>query len=301
MECLKNFNNMDIKLNLYGYRFKFDYAPSDKINFFIIRGLLGKLLKRYFCIKKDDCEGCILKNSCAYSVIFEPEITGKEGMKIKDIPRPFIIHNIEKNKKLNIEIIIIGDMNKYLPYFIFAFTKLRDENFLSLELDSVETFKGETIYKKEEGTLKDRNGMIEINNEEIKSKKIILEILTPMRIKEKGHYTKNLQFETIIKALLRRIKLLQKFYDPENLIEFDTKKIVDNSKKNILFFNMSKWIDWGRYSKKQDFYMKLGGIVGEIGYEGDFEDFSKILRIGEFVHIGKNCSFGLGRYLIKGG
>jgi CRISPR/Cas system endoribonuclease Cas6 (RAMP superfamily) len=44
--------------------------------------------------------------------------------------------------------------------------------------------------------------------------------------------------------------------------------------------------------------MKLGGFMGEITYESDFEQFWPYIRLGEYIYVGKWSSFGLGRYRI---
>ncbi len=44
--------------------------------------------------------------------------------------------------------------------------------------------------------------------------------------------------------------------------------------------------------------MKLGGIIGTVTYTGQFTPFLPFILLGEFVHIGKNTTFGLGRYQI---
>ena len=44
--------------------------------------------------------------------------------------------------------------------------------------------------------------------------------------------------------------------------------------------------------------MSLGGVTGTVTYEGDLSDFIQLLRLGEYVHVGKGTSFGLGKYEI---
>ena len=44
--------------------------------------------------------------------------------------------------------------------------------------------------------------------------------------------------------------------------------------------------------------MSLCGVIGTVSYEGDISDFMLLLRLGEYVHVGKGTSFGLGKYKI---
>ena len=43
----------------------------------------------------------------------------------------------------------------------------------------------------------------------------------------------------------------------------------------------------------------LIGFVGSVIYEGDFEKFLPLLRLGEYLHVGKNAAFGNGWYRIE--
>ncbi|MCM8786423.1 MAG: CRISPR system precrRNA processing endoribonuclease RAMP protein Cas6, partial [Candidatus Omnitrophica bacterium] len=82
-------------------------------------------------------------------------------------------------------------------------------------------------------------------------------------------------------------------------------KIVENftqllEKANSVYTIHSKltWHDWQRFSLRQKTFMKLGGFTGTITYKGNLKDFLPFIKIGEIIHIGKNTSFGLGKYLI---
>ncbi len=59
-----------------------------------------------------------------------------------------------------------------------------------------------------------------------------------------------------------------------------------------------QWFDWKRYSTRQEEWMSLGGVTGTVSYEGDISDFMLLLKLGEYVHVGKGTSFGLGKYEI---
>ena len=44
--------------------------------------------------------------------------------------------------------------------------------------------------------------------------------------------------------------------------------------------------------------MKLGGVEGNVFLNIENEKFLDLLIAGELVHIGKNTSFGLGKYIL---
>ena len=56
--------------------------------------------------------------------------------------------------------------------------------------------------------------------------------------------------------------------------------------------------DWTRYSSRQDQKMKLGGVIGEWQFDNLSPELAKLLYIGQWLHCGKNATFGLGKYQI---
>ena len=54
-----------------------------------------------------------------------------------------------------------------------------------------------------------------------------------------------------------------------------------------------------RYSSRQDAKMCLKGIKGEILLEKLPEELLELYLAGELIHIGKNTSFGFGRYVMR--
>jgi len=56
------------------------------------------------------------------------------------------------------------------------------------------------------------------------------------------------------------------------------------------------WVDWSRYSNRQHQKMTLGGLMGKIILTGELAPFVPMLYLGQWLHFGKNATFGMGRY-----
>jgi len=58
------------------------------------------------------------------------------------------------------------------------------------------------------------------------------------------------------------------------------------------------WRDWTRYSNRQKQEMSLGGVVGDWALRGNLTPFLPFLHLGQWLHVGKNATFGLGGYTL---
>ena len=56
------------------------------------------------------------------------------------------------------------------------------------------------------------------------------------------------------------------------------------------------WKDWQRFSSRQKQAMKLGGAVGFCTLEHLPPEIVPFLIAGQWLHLGKNATFGLGHY-----
>ena len=124
-----------------------------------------------------------------------------------------------------------------------------------------------------------------------------LSFLTPARLKFDGRLSPELEFHILIRNLLRRISLLSYFHCGEEL-DLDFKGLIERSKSIKVKEENLSWFDWERYSNRQETRMMMGGIIGSVTFEGDLEPFLPFLLLGEYIHVGKGTSFGLGKYEI---
>jgi len=123
-------------------------------------------------------------------------------------------------------------------------------------------------------------------------------LITPLRVKQKGSYSDVLDFEILMRAVLRRLTYVGQYYCG-GIPDINFKELIaaagEIESRNI---NLH-WQDWERYSRRQNMRMKLGGLVGEIEFTGELTPFYPFLLIGQELHIGKNTTFGLGKYLVQ--
>lgn len=122
-----------------------------------------------------------------------------------------------------------------------------------------------------------------------------ISLKTPLRIRFDGQITDKLEFHVLLRNLLRRISSLSYFHCSKRL-DVDFKGLIEKAVTVKQAQSDIRWYDWKRYSTRQEEWMSLGGIIGSVLYEGDMSDFMALLRLGEYVHVGKGTSFGLGKY-----
>lgn len=101
-----------------------------------LRGGFGSAFRRVVCaLRRNDCDGCMLKAQCVYAYIFEtapPKNTGIMGAgSYARVPHPFIIEPplegervFRPGETISFGLVLVGKAVEYLPYFIYAFEEL---------------------------------------------------------------------------------------------------------------------------------------------------------------------------------
>jgi len=308
-------------------KFRFTIRAEEEISLpsykgAVFRGGFGYAFKKIVCIQRarKDCTDCILHRSCVYSYIFEtspPEDT-KVLRLYRRIPHPFVIEPplsddriIKQGDRVLFNLILIGKAVDYLPYFILTFAELgkqgigrnRGKYILEKVKGLGENGEGNIIYTCEKQVLQNEYPLLDasqLNHTKISkdSSQVELNFLTPFRVKFEGKITDNIKFHVILRNLIRRISSLLYFHCGEEL-ECDFKTYINEAERIKTISNDLQWFDWERYSTRQKQSMNLGGVLGSARFEGNLGPFIQLLRLGEYVHVGKGTSFGLGQYQIK--
>lgn len=278
--------------------------PTNKAS--TLRGGFGNIFKKLNCINKQrkKCISCPVQNTCAYAYVFE---TSEYSQK----PRPYIIEvpfndkrNYKKGETIKFKIVLLGKATNYLPHFIFSFIELGKKgltkNNYKFTLDKVFDIDNKLIFADnqiiEKGRILTWQDIIDNTKLNIQDK-LTLNFVTPLRISYYKKLVSDITFELLMKKLTKRINDIYK-YHCETSNQIDYKELIKNAKNIEVSFNNLKWKDWTRYSNRQKKTMLFGGLLGNITFKGNFEEFLPYLLLGSFIHVGKNCTFGQGKYEI---
>ncbi|MCX8118561.1 MAG: CRISPR system precrRNA processing endoribonuclease RAMP protein Cas6 [Desulfobacterota bacterium] len=308
-------------------RFEFLLKATDEIHLptykgSTFRGAFGHTFKKIVCINREkDCNGCLLKNRCIYSYVFEtpPPPDTEKMKKYPYAPHPFVItpplettRTYKEGEGLKFELTLIGKAIDYLPYFIYTFDELGKKGIGkgqgTFQLEKVKAVggaeteeEGSTVYSSVDKALRcdfkvlDGRALAPLD---LDVPTLTLQFLTPTRLKFDGALTLKLEFHILVRNLLRRISLLSYFHCGEELV-VDFKGLIEKSKEVRIQKETLRWVDWERYSNRQETRMKMGGFIGPITFMGDFKPYAPFLLLGEQIHVGKGTSFGLGKFKIS--
>ena len=280
-----------------------------------LRGGFGHAFRKMVCTQGPiDCKDCTLKAVCPYPYIFEtaPFEGAQQLRTYGDVPRPFVIDPLDtrgeyrKGESFSFQLTIIGRAIDYLPYFLVSFRELGEMGIGKgrgrFQLTHVRTDDGESIYDGDTQmvhNLSNARGFDDIQRETESqpTDELTLRLLTPARITHEGALTDQLPFHVFWRRLIGRISALAYFHCGESL-EMDFKGLIEKAMGVETTDSTLRWKDWTRYSSRQDRRMQLGGLVGRATYAGDLEEFVPFVMLGAYLHVGKNATFGLGKYRV---
>jgi len=312
---------------LYGkYRFECDLDDEAQLPLYkgsTFRGLFGHALKRVVCaLKRQACENCLMRSRCLYVRVFETPLALQmpEGARISSPPHPFVMEPplteqrvYEKGSTIGCDLILFGEVNNSLPYFVYAFDQMgkigvgkrvngKRGRFTLREVSS----NGTRLYSGEEQKLIGMKSIEDIPGSNLAhvektdasngktNVKITLE--TPLRLKFENKLKggAELPFHVLVRAMLRRVSSLYNVYG-EGEPSLDYRGLVQRAENVRIAENNLSWHDWRRYSNRQEREMLMGGMAGSVTYEGELGEYLPLLTFTEKTHLGKNTSFGLGK------
>jgi len=284
-----------------------------------LRGGFGRSLREIVCLDPaQSCSSCLVKGRCPYLYIFEtPRPEGiTPSYSLSQCPHPFVIEppldmppEYRPGDEMTFDLLLIGRAIGHLSLVIAAYELLggmglgRERARYRLE-EVISPSNGELIYvpgsKPSIPTAMTLADLMEEAGKTDDDRRLTLLFLTPTRIRYRGRLISELSFQVFMRNLLRRILILSELHCDERL-ELDPLAALREAERARTICSELNWRDWQRFSFRQRSKMKLGGFVGKVSFEGVSGSLFPLIKLGEYVHIGKGTSFGLGKYKILGG
>ncbi len=291
-----------------------------------LRGALGMALKHSCCAaRRRPCETCLLRFSCLYVYLFETPLGGEspEDLRYRNAPHPFVLQlamdgpvRLEPGERWSFDMTVIGRAIQWTPYLVLATQRMGEigvgkgrgtydlERVLSLnEVGEPweELYKDGVLRLPEKSLcLTDGGGAEPAHGDSPRIDCWTLRFVTPLRLVSQGDPARVPDFPLFMATLLRRLENLCRFHGEDGSeARVPYRELMDRAQSVRMVANRTRWFDWERYSHRQGRKMHLGGLVGDVVYEGDMSPFRPYLLAGRWVNVGKGTSFGLGRYEVR--
>ncbi|MGQ9671412.1 MAG: CRISPR system precrRNA processing endoribonuclease RAMP protein Cas6 [Desulfosoma sp.] len=286
-----------------------------------LRGVLGMALKHSCCAARHrPCDSCLLRFSCLYVYFFETPLMGEspQDLRYRNAPHPFVLQilmdgplRLEAGQLWSFDMTVIGRAIQWTPYLVMAAHRMGDigigKGRGTFDLRRVLSLNAhghtwEELYS--DGTLrlpKKKIALLPSSNGEPawKHGRMRFRFLTPLRLVAQGEPVRRPDFPTLMATLLRRLENLCQFHADSNEpigLNVPFSELLEKARWVQVVEDNTRWFDWERYSHRQGRKMRLGGLVGEVVYEGDWKTLAPLVSAGRWIHVGKGTSFGLGRY-----
>ena len=279
-----------------------------------LRGAFGHALRKLACMtRQKECSDCPLHGTCPYPAIFAPPPVAHRLQNFSQPPAPYVIEpagwgarHLAAGESHHFDMVLVGRALRELPLIALAWRHALHSGIGpgdgdgraelaaigQIALDGSE----HTVYTPESGNFMEHETAAPQPPAGVD--RITLDLLSPLRLQENGRALppNRLTAEVLLMASVRRASLMAEFHGGGAPgWDFSALKIaaaaVDGEKQ-------LNWQDWTRRSSRQQKLMQLGGVVGRWTLRGNLAPFIPALHLGQWLHVGKETVFGLGRYVL---
>jgi hypothetical protein len=298
-------------------RYRFSFRMQDELllpeySGSLLRGNFGGALRRTACMTElPVCPGCPLYRTCPYPAIFETPAPETHALqRFSQVPNPYAVEppplgtrHVPAGEIFSFAMVLVGRALDQLPLIVYALQRafgsgigrVRARGLLvDIALEGPDGV--ESVWDAESssiGTHEQKLSVPPLPNVDA----LTLNIVTPLRLQNQGHRVSldRLQPRTLFAALLRRTSLLFELHAGLPGFAGDARRLTAAAAR-LVDERRLQWKDWTRFSSRQDQEMTLGGVIGEWMLSGDLEELLPWFWLGQWLHVGKNATMGMGRY-----
>ncbi|WP_420177189.1 CRISPR system precrRNA processing endoribonuclease RAMP protein Cas6 [Kerstersia gyiorum] len=279
----------------------------------MLRGAFGHALLALSSLPHMQDQPCALQAVCPYCQIFAtPPLPAHSLQKFSQMPHAYVIEppfegarSLQAGDTFRFSLVLIGKALGFLPTIVVAWERaLRtglNKQRVPCQLLTVTHENGNVLW-----TMQDRRIMPIANTTPLPPAQTLkqqatLHLASPLRLQKNGKPARShtLDARTLLITLARRWQLLLDIHLGSSAPQQDFSTLAALATTIQLEAENLRWFDWGRFSQRQQKEMKFGGLMGTLSLHGNLQPFSELLHIGQWLHVGKNTSFGLGGYRIE--
>lgn len=300
------------------YRFRFcmagelilpEYAGS------LLRGQFGAALRRTACMTGAKvCIGCPLLHTCPYPAIFETPAPETHALqKFSQVPNPYVIEPpafgtrcIPANHGLEFGLVLVGRALDQLPLIAFALQRAFGHG---LGKQRIPGHLEDIVWEREGGNISvwdSGSGRIDAHNPTLiipalqGTRRAHLKIATPMRLQSQGHPLgpDEVSPRKLLTTIMRRASLLFEMHAGQPGVAVEAPTLARRAEA-LADIRSLRWMEWSRFSSRQQAEMTLGGVVGDWVLEGALGPLAAWLWLGQWLHVGKNATMGMGHYAVS--
>ena len=274
----------------------------------MLRGAFGHALLSLSPLPHTDGKPCALQANCPYCQIFAaPPLPAHSLQKFSHMPQPYVIEppaageqRLASGQQFGFSLVLVGKALERLPTVLQAWDRALRQGLgrfnTPCALLQVEQEKHQMPLSPGHSSLSNLN--FSLPAAPALGTQAVLRFHTPLRLQVQGKPVRAAQLSArdLLVGLARRHQLLCDVHLGAAAPQHDFALLSAQAAAIDLHAPGLRWFDWGRYSQRQQQEMQLGGLQGEVALRGDLAPFAELLHRGQWLHVGKNASFGLGGY-----
>ncbi|NGZ06557.1 MAG: CRISPR system precrRNA processing endoribonuclease RAMP protein Cas6 [Magnetococcales bacterium] len=277
-----------------------------------LRGVFGAALRRVVCLTGEpECPGCGLWRSCPYPLMFETPVpvsaTGERMQAV--VPNPYVIEPPPWGERIHqpgeplvFHMVLVGKALAQLSLIVFAWQRALARGVgpdhgkaRLIRVVLVESQGEREIFNPEGLSLIEHFPCVQVPPWPEPSV-VTMQIITPARVQRDGSPLgpERITPRDLLVNLMRRVSQVMELHGQRQI----SANYADLAQQARLIDARGRltWRDWTRRSGRQQQTMALGGVVGAWNLTGPLEPFWPFLYLGQWLHVGKNATFGLGHY-----
>lgn len=265
------------------------------------RGAFGHSLRAQCCnTALDNCGNCPRQQACNYTYLFETPTASTGGGVNTNAPHPLILRPLPQgghDKSCTVEVTLVGRARRMAT--------LVAEGLCQAGLRGVGSrstiFRLETVQQHDGNRWTDHPATDTVPLTPPAPESVTLHLLTPLRLKQGNDLAtaENMNPTGLLLAIRQRMLHLSQYHgDGAGLAECHLPYLAPESAP--AHSKELHWVELERHSSRQQRSHKMGGLIGhvDLSLQG-LEAFWPALWHGQYLHVGKLTTMGLGAYRIE--